>query len=60
MFENIGGTELLVIVFIMFIFFGPRRLPEMGKNIGRGIREFRNAMHGIQQDLEKSTTSDDK
>lgn len=60
MFENIGGTELLVIVFIMFIFFGPKKLPEMGKNIGKGIREFRKAMSGIQEDLKKAATPDDK
>jgi len=60
MFENIGGTELLLILFVVFIFFGPRKLPELGKNLGKGIREFKNAMRGIQQDLEKSTKIDDK
>jgi sec-independent protein translocase protein TatA len=58
MFENIGGTELLVIVFVVFIFFGPKKLPELGKNLGKGIREFKNAMRGIQQDIEKSTKID--
>ncbi|MBI4535507.1 MAG: twin-arginine translocase TatA/TatE family subunit [Ignavibacteriae bacterium] len=58
MFENIGGTELLVILFVVFIFFGPRKLPELGKNLGKGIREFRNAMRGIQQDLEKTSKND--
>ena len=60
MFENIGGTELLLILFVVFIFFGPRKLPELGKNLGKGIREFKNAMRGIQQDLENSTKIDDK
>ena len=60
MFENIGGTELLLIMFVVFTFFGPKKLPEMGKNIGKGIREFKNAMRGMQQDLEKSTKLDDK
>jgi len=58
MFENIGGTELLVIVFVVFIFFGPKKLPELGKNLGKGIREFKNAMRGMQQDIEKSTKID--
>jgi len=60
MFENIGGTELLLIMFVVFILFGPKKLPEMGKNIGKGIREFKNTMRGMQQDLEKSTKLDDK
>ena len=58
MFENIGGTELLVIMFVVFIFFGPKKLPELGKNLGKGIREFKNAMRGMQQDIEKSTKID--
>jgi len=60
MFENIGGGELLVILFIVFIFFGPKKLPELGKSIGKGIREFRSAMRGIQEDIENSTKIDDK
>ncbi len=55
MFENIGGGEILVILFVVFIFFGPKKLPELGKNIGKGIREFRNAMSSVQKDIENST-----
>ncbi len=55
MFENIGGGELLVILFVMFIFFGPKKLPELGKNLGKGIKQFKDAMRGVQEDIEKST-----
>ncbi len=55
MFENIGGTELLVVLFVVFIFFGPKKLPEIGKNLGKAVREFKSAMKGIQDDIEKST-----
>lgn len=60
MFENIGGGELLLILFIVFIFFGPKKLPELGKSIGKGIREFRGAMRGIQEDIENATKTDGK
>lgn len=60
MFENIGGTELLVILFVVFIFFGPKKLPELGKNLGKGITEFRRAMRGIQSDIENATKPDSK
>jgi sec-independent protein translocase protein TatA len=60
MFENIGGGELLLILLVVFIFFGPKKLPTLGKNLGKGIREFRNAMRGLQDDLEKSTKIDGK
>ena len=59
MFENIGGSELLVVLFVVFIFFGPKKLPELGKNLGKGIREFKKAMRGVQQDIENVTKLDD-
>jgi sec-independent protein translocase protein TatA len=58
MFENIGGSELLVVLFVVFIFFGPKKLPELGKSLGKGIREFRSAMRGMQKDIEDATKID--
>ncbi len=58
MFENIGGSELLVIFLVIFIFFGPSKLPELGKNLGKGMREFKKAMRGVQQDIENVTKID--
>ena len=55
MFENVGGGELLVIMFVIFIFFGPKKMPEIGKNIGRGLREIRKAMNSVQKDIENAT-----
>jgi len=59
-FENIGGTEILVILFVVFIFFGPKKLPELGKNLGRGLREMKKAMRDIQDDVEKAVKEDGK
>lgn len=52
--ENIGSSELLVVALVAFIFFGPKKLPEMGKKFGKGMKEFKDAMRGIQKDIEKS------
>ena len=60
MFENVGGGELLIILLVVFIFFGPKKLPELGKNLGKGIREFKSAMKGLQDDLQNSTKIDSK
>ncbi len=60
MFENIGGTELLVVMIVVFIFFGPKKLPEIGKSLGKGIGEFRRAMRGIQDDIEKATKPEER
>jgi len=58
LFDNIGGSELLVVLLVMFLFFGPKKLPEVGKNLGKAIREFKNAMRGVKEDLERSTRID--
>jgi sec-independent protein translocase protein TatA len=39
----------------VFLFFGPKKLPELGKSLGKGIREFKSAMRGMQSDIEKAT-----
>jgi sec-independent protein translocase protein TatA len=59
MFENIGGTELLVIVVLVLVFFGPNKLPEIAKNMGKGIRQFKDAMRGMQDDIKNITKIDD-
>jgi sec-independent protein translocase protein TatA len=58
LFDNIGGSELLVVLLVLFLFFGPKKLPELGKSIGKGVREFKNAMQGVKRDLEESTRVD--
>lgn len=46
MFESIGPGELLLILIIALVFFGPSRLPELGRSLGDAIREFRHALRG--------------
>jgi sec-independent protein translocase protein TatA len=41
---QVGVTELLVVLVIALIVLGPKRLPEMARNLGRGVREFRQAI----------------
>jgi len=43
---NIGPMEILVVLIIALIVFGPKRLPELGKSLGRGISEFRGTISG--------------
>ena len=51
---NIGPGELLVILLIALLVFGPRKLPELGKSLGAGIREFRKGTQGLKEELEGS------
>ena len=61
MFENIGGPELLLILVVIFVFFGAKKIPEIAKGLGQGIREFRKAAHDIQEEVNKEAIqTDDK
>ena len=48
---SIGFGEILIILVIALIVFGPRRLPEMGKTVGRSLREFRRATSDIRSEI---------
>jgi sec-independent protein translocase protein TatA len=49
---NIGPLEIVVVLIIVLIVFGPKRLPEMGRSLGRGMREFKNSITGADDDDE--------
>ena len=53
-FGNIGFMELMVILVIVLVLFGARRVPEIGASIGKGIREFKKGTRSLQDDLSDS------
>ncbi len=46
MLGNIGPLEIIVVLIIALVVFGPKRLPELGRSLGKGIREFRGSVSG--------------
>jgi sec-independent protein translocase protein TatA len=50
MLGNIGPLEIIIVLIIALVVFGPKRLPELGNSLGRGIREFRNTVTGDKDD----------
>ena len=52
MFGSLGMPELIVIFVIALVVFGPRKLPELGRSLGRGIAEFKKATNELQSTLE--------
>ena len=53
---NIGWQGLVVILLILLLVFGPKRLPEMGRSLGRGMREFKDSITGNDADEEPERT----
>jgi sec-independent protein translocase protein TatA len=47
---NIGWQGLVIILVVLLVIFGPKRLPEMGRSIGRGMREFKESVTGKDDD----------
>ncbi len=57
---NIGIPELLVIFVVALIVFGPRRLPELGKQLGKGLSEFKRASNELRNTLEEEIRLEDR
>jgi sec-independent protein translocase protein TatA len=50
MFSGIGLPEVLIVLVIALVVLGPKRLPEVGKSLGRGMREFKDSISGDSKD----------
>ena len=50
---NIGPLELAIVLIIALVIFGPKRLPDLGKSLGKGMREFKDSLSGENDDDEE-------
>lgn len=50
---DLGFQELIVIFAVALLVFGPKRLPELGRTIGKGIHELKKAMHDVKSEVDK-------
>ncbi len=56
---QIGPLEILVVLVVALVVFGPNKLPELGRQVGRGYREFRKFQQGFRDDIEGAFHDDD-
>jgi sec-independent protein translocase protein TatA len=50
MFGNIGATEIILIVLVIIILFGAKKIPELAQGIGKGMKEFKKAVKEVDED----------
>lgn len=55
-----GGMELIIIVFVILLLFGGKKIPELMRGLGKGIREFNNAKSTIETEIKEGMREQDK
>ncbi|MBQ2074567.1 MAG: twin-arginine translocase TatA/TatE family subunit [Muribaculaceae bacterium] len=53
LFGNLGTTELIIILFIVLLLFGAKKIPELMKGMGKGVRSFKEGMDEVKSEMEK-------
>jgi sec-independent protein translocase protein TatA len=51
---NVGPMELIIVLIVALIVFGPKKLPDLGRNLGKGMREFKASLANVGEDAESS------
>lgn len=60
MFGNLGGGEIILILLVILILFGAKKIPELAQGIGKGMREFKKAMNDVQEEVKNIDKPEDK
>ncbi len=58
MFGTLGMTEILIILLIILLFFGARRIPEIAGSFGKGIREFKKSINEVERSIREPEPTD--
>jgi sec-independent protein translocase protein TatA len=57
---NVGAPEIIVIALIVLLLFGGKKIPELMKGLGQGVKSFKDGMKGVEDELKNDTKKDDK
>ena len=57
---NLGAGEIIIIALIVLLLFGGKKIPELMKGIGKGVRSFKDGVNGIEKEIEADSKTEDK
>ena len=60
LFMGIGGQEIIVIALVVLLFFGGKKIPEMMKGLGKGVKSFKDGLNGLDDDKSKPNPDSEK
>lgn len=60
LFLNLGSGEIILLLFVILLLFGAKRIPELARGFGKGIREFKDASSGVKREIEEGIKSDEE
>ncbi len=60
MFENIGFGELLIILVVVLVLFGSKKIPELAKGLGKGISEFKKGLREVEDEIKNENKTENK
>lgn len=60
LFLNLGGSEVLLIVLVVLLLFGGKKIPELMKGLGKGVRSFKEGMNEVEKELTTDTADEPK
>lgn len=60
LFLNLGAGEIIIIALVVLLLFGGKKIPDLMKGIGKGVKSFKDGMSDIEKDINDATTEDKK
>ncbi|MFA7419859.1 MAG: twin-arginine translocase TatA/TatE family subunit [Melioribacteraceae bacterium] len=60
MFGNLGAGEIILIVLVILILFGAKKIPELAQGVGKGMREFKKALNDVQEEVKNADKPEEK
>lgn len=60
LFGTLGAAEIIIIAFIVLLLFGGKKIPELMKGIGKGVKSFKDGMKGIEDEIKEVNLTEEK